>query len=314
MELMTHFTMESITFQLDALRLAGLCSCSPGDQVITDPQAWPEDTHCLTPDKPVLVMLHGWQDNAASFAPLFEPLADHFHLLAIDWPGHGLSQARPDGNFYHFVDYVDDLAQLLSLLPVSRVHLLGHSLGALVSTCYAAAFPERVASMILIEGLGPLSESPEHAATRLRDGILSRERYRKRASVRRGMTSFDQAVTLRCEVNALTPEQVIPLVERATYCQDSRWYWRHDPRLRCDSLYRMADGHSLAMRAAVSCPVLSIIGEQGYQSLQLTSEQQQQWQNLSQTRVSGGHHCHLESPRATVERIVSFASKFKTLV
>ena len=262
-----------------------------------------------------MVMLHGWQDNAASFTPLFAKLAEHYHVIAIDWPGHGLSVPRAADNFYHFIDYVDDLAQLVTLLGQPKVALVGHSMGALVAVCFAAAFSEQVASLNLIEGLAPLSEATLNTPDRLRQGIQSRQRYRARAQQREGrsMATFQQALELRCSVNDLQPEQIQPVVERAVYQRNGRWYWRHDNRLRCDSLYRMSPEHVQALIAAVSCPVLSIIGQTGYRGLKLEQPANQGWQQLKQIEVAGGHHCHLQSPERVTEEIVLFSSKFNAL-
>ena len=297
--------------------LAGLCSFTPPDFSAGTPVVLP-------PEKPLLVMLHGWQDNAASFTPLFPALTDHFSLLAVDWPGHGLSPHRAADNFYHFVDYVDDLAQLMTTLAnacvmPSRIMLVGHSLGALVATCYAAAFAERVDGLVLIEGLAPLSEPPMQAATRLRQGIESRQRYRARALQRasrppRSMASLEQALALRCQVNGLRAEQLRPIIERGVYEDRGRWHWRHDPRLRCDSLYRMGREHANALSRAVSAPILSIVGQQGYPQLKQDQIAQQDWPTLIQHEVAGGHHCHLEHPDAVTEQILSFSSKIHKLI
>ncbi|MGF1699061.1 alpha/beta hydrolase [Photobacterium makurazakiensis] len=304
--------MQRIQFHLPATKLEGLCSFEYPQQVVS--MAMP--LQAIPTDKPIMLLLHGWQDNAASFSPLFTSLAESYRLIALDWPGHGLSEARSNDNYYHFVDYADDLNQVVDLLSESPVFILGHSLGALVAVCYAAAFSEKVQGLILIEGLAPLSEGASLAPQRLRQGLLSRQRFRERETHRqkRSMASFEQALDLRCNINNLTSEQLYPLVQRATYQKDGRWYWRHDNRLRCDSLYRMAEDHALAMVASVACPVLSIIGRQGYRQLKLDPFEQVNWQNMIQHEVDGGHHCHLESPRAVIQQITLFSSQFNALV
>ena len=302
--------MFQIEFQLAEQPLAGLASF-PTEQPISDKS---QLSGVLAP-KPVMVMLHGWQDNAASFAPLFGPLAEHFHVIAIDWPGHGLSAPRAADNFYHFVDYVDDLAQLVELLDQPQVTLVGHSMGALVSVCYAAAFSDKVASLSLIEGLAPLSEETFNTPDRLRQGIQSRQRYRARAQQRqsRSMATFQQALDLRCSVNDVLPEHIQPVVERAVVQRDGRWYWRDDNRLRCDSLYRMSPEHVDALISALTCPVLSIIGQTGYRRLKLKQPEAQGWKQLKQVEVAGGHHCHLQCPERVAEEILLFSSKFNAL-
>ncbi|MGF1724140.1 alpha/beta hydrolase [Photobacterium nomapromontoriensis] len=300
--------MYEMEFQLASSRLASLCSflshqSSDGARV------------SVPSDKPVLLMLHGWQDNAASFTSLFDTLAIHYHVIAIDWPGHGLSAPRAADNYYHFVDYVDDLAQIIDFLALPQVSILGHSLGALVAVCYTAAFAERVQSLVLIEGLAPLAEPAANAPLRLRQGIIGRQRYRQHQYQRqtRSMASFRQALEIRCSVNGLSTAQLRPLVERGVYQQGERWYWRHDHRLRCESLYRMALEHSVAMRSAISCPVLSIVGRNGYPSLKLAPLERAQWQNIIQLEVDGGHHCHIDSPLVVAEQIMLFSSKIKIL-
>ena len=302
--------MFQIEFQLSEQRLSGLASF-PTEQTISDKGQLAD----ALSHKPVMVMLHGWQDNAASFTPLFGPLAQHFHIIAIDWPGHGLSAPRVAENFYHFVDYVDDLAQLVDLLEQPQVTLVGHSMGALISVCYAAAFSDKVVSLNLIEGLAPLSEETINTVERLRRGIQSRQRYRRRAHQRqsRSMATFQQALELRCSVNNVLPGQIQPLVERAVYQRDGRWYWRHDNRLRCDSLYRMSPEHAEAMVASVKCPVLSVIGQSGYRPLKLDQPESQGWRELTQVEVAGGHHCHLQNPERVAKEILLFSSKFNAL-
>jgi len=50
---------------------------------------------------PRLLALHGWLDNAASFDRLAPLLCEHFHIVALDLPGHGRSGHRPPGTWYH---------------------------------------------------------------------------------------------------------------------------------------------------------------------------------------------------------------------
>ncbi|MGR5061776.1 alpha/beta fold hydrolase [Photobacterium sp. DNB22_13_2] len=302
--------MYQIEFQLAEQRLSGLASFSAPLPIENKAQL-----SAVLTQKPVMVMLHGWQDNAASFAPLFGKLAEHFHIIAIDWPGHGLSAPRAADNFYHFYDYVDDLAQLVALIDQPQVVLVGHSMGALIAMSYAAAFADKIASLVLIEGLSPLSQAAENAPERLRQGIESRQRYRARAHQRqnRSMASFQQALDLRCAVNGLRPDQIKPVVERGVFQRDGRWYWRHDNRLRCESLYRMTPEQISALVASVKCPVLSLIGQTGYRQLKMTQSQAQEWQQLEQVEIAGGHHCHLDSPERVTDGILLFSSNFNAL-
>jgi pimeloyl-ACP methyl ester carboxylesterase len=256
-----------------------------------------------------LLFLHGWQDNCATFETtmnaLFE-LSDNHYCVSFDWAGHGLSTFRGANNFYHFVDYVDLLHQIIARLPSRKVVIIGHSLGALVASCYCAAFPDKVTALLMIEGLGPLSEPSTTASKRLRDGVLSRSRVRLKPS--RALKNREEALFLRSQVNHLPETLLQPIVDRGTYFDGETLRWSHDPKLKCDSLYRMSEAHALDIVSHIECPVLAILGEKGYSRLKSMQTRINHFKNISVETMPGGHHCHLENPKLTAMRIIEYAN------
>jgi pimeloyl-ACP methyl ester carboxylesterase len=102
---------------------------------------------------PVVVFVHGLgTDSLASFyLTLAAPLAAAgIDVIAYDLRAHGRSEAPPTG--YRMADFVADLVGLLDELGVTRpVHLVGNSFGGTIAFSVAAEFPERVASIVSIE-------------------------------------------------------------------------------------------------------------------------------------------------------------------
>ncbi|MEZ9762810.1 alpha/beta fold hydrolase [Vibrio splendidus] len=275
-----------------------------------------------------VVFIHGWLDNSASFTqvmPQIAKLSPDTHLVAIDLFGHGFSSHKP-GSYYPFHDYIDDLHQLVTKLSPNRLVVVGHSLGALIASCYSAAFPEKVSGLIQIEGHGPLSEAPHETVSRLRDGVLSRLRQRRKPS--RPLASLEDAIKLRAHANQIKAELIAPIVERgivelgtidqaafeeATVDQDAAelensWQWRCDPNLKCDSLYRMSQAHAEAIMAAIECPQLIVLGNDGFRHLQ-HNRYKSAHSSLNIETVPGGHHCHLESPELVSELILGVVNK-----
>ncbi|ENM5813212.1 alpha/beta hydrolase [Vibrio mimicus] len=254
-----------------------------------------------------VIFIHGWLDNAASFFSLMQALhhlCPGLHLCAIDLPGHGLSSHR--AGYYPFHDYIDDIDQLLLNLSPNKRLLVGHSLGALIASCYSAAFPEQVNGLVQIEGFGPLSEPATYSVTRLRQGVHSRHALRNTKP--RGYSSFEHALRHRALANQLPGELLRPLVERGTQMRDGQCFWRHDPKLKADSLYRMSPEQAAQIREQVCCPQQVILGTQGFASLQ----QRVQEENLAAIpihTVTGGHHCHLEQPQSVAELIFGLVNK-----
>lgn len=113
-----------------------------------------------------LVMLHGWMDVSASFQFVVDELAADTCVLAPDWRGFGLTE-RSGADCYWFPDYLGDLDALLAdISPSAPVHLVGHSMGGNVAMLYAGVRPERVASVVNLEGFGLKSAPPESAPAR----------------------------------------------------------------------------------------------------------------------------------------------------
>ncbi|MEX3932651.1 alpha/beta fold hydrolase [Paraburkholderia phymatum] len=125
------------------------------------------------PDAPMLFMLHGWMDVAASFQFVVDALAGDWQVIAPDARGFGLSDwpvAGKGGGHYWFQEYLADLDALLDhYAPTGEVNLVGHSMGANVVCLYAGVRPERVRRVVDLEGFGlapsKASQLPRRLAT-----------------------------------------------------------------------------------------------------------------------------------------------------
>ncbi len=94
-------------------------------------------------------------------------------MIALDLPGHGIPITCRPAPRYHYIDYVRTVLAAADALQLSRFNLLGHSLGAGIASLVAAAMPERIERLLLIEGLGPLGDDGSHTLQRFRDALAS---------------------------------------------------------------------------------------------------------------------------------------------
>lgn len=114
---------------------------------------------------PLLVLLHGWMDNSATWQFMIDQLQMDWNIVAPDWAGFGLSEKR---GHYAFTEYLADLEALLDhLSPDEPVRLIAHSMGANISSLYAGVRPERVQSFINLEGVGPFPNQLETLSARI---------------------------------------------------------------------------------------------------------------------------------------------------
>jgi pimeloyl-ACP methyl ester carboxylesterase len=256
---------------------------------------------------PVRVLaLHGWLDNAASFAPL-APFLPGIDLVAIDLPGHGGSAHRAPGHDYVFVDWIHDALDALDALGWERAVLLGHSMGGGIASLVAAAVPERVERLALIEALGPIGGRVEDAVPRLRQAVVARRVADAAArgggaKLARTMASREVAIDARLAASAMTREAAALIVERnlrEVAPADGRpggVAWRSDPRLKLPGHVRSDEATVQAWLGAIECPVLVLAADPAppYFSPSIRDARLHALRDGRCVEVRGGHHLHME--------------------
>lgn len=245
------------------------------------------------PAGPKLLCLHGWLDNAASFLPLAPHLA-MFDLVALDLPGHGGSAHRAPGHDYVFADWVHDVLDAADALGWERPHWLGHSMGGAIASVVAAAAPQRVDRLALVEALGPVAGDPAQAATRMRTAVATRRAQGTRPP--RVIADIDTAVAARLVASRMAPDAARLIVERNLRAVDGGFAWRSDPRLTLPGMMRMDEATVQALLRAIEAPVRLVAADPsppyfaaGVREARLAC--------LADVRVDvlpGGHHLHME--------------------
>ncbi len=278
---------ESIRLELDRITLTGL--------------AWGD-----ADAEPVLA-LHGWLDNAASFVPMANGLAD-YRLVALDLPGHGSSGHRPKGYHYHFIDYISDVVAAADELGFDRFRLLGHSLGGAIAICTAAIIAPRIKQLALIESMGPYAAEPHDAPARL---IKAHEQMA--ATVRRRLPVYkelDTIVRARIAANPLSQKAARLIVERSMRPVEGGWSWRSDTGLRVASPVYMTEAQVQAYLQALTMPTLLVRGtESGFIQRKFLVDRQRLIQQLKVVDLPGLHHLHMDTPQIVAESIRQFFSR-----
>jgi len=114
------------------------------------------------PAAPKRFLIHGWMDVGASFQFLVDAFAREAFVIAPDLRGFGRSEWQPQG--YWFADYIADLEALLdAFAPGEAVDLIGHSLGGNIVMQYAGIRPQRVRSVVSLDGFGIPKEAAHRA-------------------------------------------------------------------------------------------------------------------------------------------------------
>ena len=266
---------------------------------------------------PRLLALHGWLDNAASFVPL-APHLGGFDLVAPDLPGHGVSAHLPPSAEYTLVAAARAAFAVADALGWDRFALLGHSMGGATASLMAAAAPQRIERLQLIEALGGLSEVEERTASRLRDAFadqaaLSGKQLRVFGDIATAVRARMQANGLSEPVARLLVERGIAPVPAGHYADDAAggYIWRSDPRLTLATAVRMTEAQVRDVIASIQCPTRVIYVEPAFQyfSAELRNARIAVLRHGESAAVPGGHHLHMEDPDAVMAAIGDFLTR-----
>jgi pimeloyl-ACP methyl ester carboxylesterase len=278
-----------------------------------------------------ILCLHGWMDNAASFHILAPALVNKLpvstELVALDFPGHGLSSHKSsDGPptllaecAYYVAEAVEQLQWNHESTPFT---LIGHSMGAGVSSLYAAAFPEQVERLILLEGAGPLARNPRDVAKHVRAHVNRRQTANKAAKAPRIYPDLATAVETRCNSAKNFPgnQWLSTAAAREMVLRGSRpvesssggssgLQFRHDPRLQWPSLQYFSTEQTESLYQDIQCPTALVMAESGWPFDDIAMERLLSLlkPTICET-LPGSHHFHAdpETAESVTAKVLQF--------
>lgn len=211
------------------------------------------------------MLVHGFLDLAYGWHEVAERLAARAHVIAPDLRGHGDSDWIGAGGYYHFLDYVADLDEVIARLAGPRLVVVGHSMGGSVASYWTGTRPARAAALALLEGLGPPDQSDAELTGRTAQWIDAWRKARGRA---KPMSSVaDAAARLRKHDPLLGEALANKLAAAGTRTTDAGLVWKHDPLHLTMGPYPFRRDHAAQYWRRIACPVLIVDGAQTMMNL-----------------------------------------------
>jgi pimeloyl-ACP methyl ester carboxylesterase len=259
-----------------------------------------------------LVLVHGYMDAAGTWDRVAPALAaTGRRVVALDMRGFGDGARAPRGSYYHFADYVFDLADVIEALsPNEPVELVGHSMGGTVVTLLAGSYPERVARLANLEGLGPPDTPPEIGADRMRHWIDQVRRTRAREAEGRTPTFTREEALRRLAGNhpSVPPDVLAHRLKHLVRDEaDGKVSWLVDPLHRTTSPVPFFAGLWMAFAKKITCPVLFVHG--GPTGFHPPDEEERlaSFAKLSRAEIpDAGHMMHWTKPDEVARLLVEF--------
>ena len=216
--------------------------------------------------KPVMILVHGGLDHARSWDYVARALRRDFHVYALDLRGHGNSAWAP-GAIYSIAEHCLDLSALADIIDGFPVHIIGHSLGAIVTLLYAGIYPDRVRKIVAIEGVGlpparRLQETPP--GDRVRNWI-----EKIRGAEQRTPHSYPDLASAVARMKEANPFLSDEMAEHLTlhgtnWNADGSITWKFDNFARLPAPYGMSMDDAASVLSSIKCPVLLFWGRQSF--------------------------------------------------
>jgi pimeloyl-ACP methyl ester carboxylesterase len=263
------------------------------------------------PTAPPLLLIHGGRDHCRNWDWVARELRRDFHVIAPDLRGHGDSAFSPSGD-YSMNAFLYDIAQLIHQQALAPLRIVAHSMGGSIALRYAGVFPENVAKLVAIEGLGRSPRMEAERAARTPEQRLTRwiEAERDLAGrLPRRYPSIDEALArMQGENKHLTPAQARYLtIHGVSQNEDGTYSWKFDNYVRSEAPLDLptADLHHLWSR--ITCPTLLVYGKESWASNPLRDGRIAHFQNARvETFEGAGHWVHHDRLEAFVDMVRGF--------
>lgn len=107
-------------------------------------------------ENPLIIMLHGFPENAHTWEALIALLPSSLDIIAPDLPGYHLSNPLPNEKDYQVPSLVNRLATFVKNVRNGRkVILVGHDWGGAIAWPLAAFYPKLISKLIIVNAAHP---------------------------------------------------------------------------------------------------------------------------------------------------------------
>nr|CAD7586466.1 unnamed protein product [Timema genevievae] len=261
--------------------------------------------------KPILC-LHGWQDNAGTWDTLAPLLTPGISLLAVDFPGHGLSSPYPRGQPYHQIEYIAFVRRIVNHYKWDKVSLMGHSMGSIISFMYSCTFSDDVNNFIGIDAFKPYSIAPAKLLgtwSSTLDKTLDTMNWHSRNTP---TYSYKEMIDLWCKgtKNSVTRDSCEILLKRGAVSKlnDGRYSFTRDSLTK----HTLGTGwtHELHLEFAsnIKCNILIVRAKQGIMYEKI--EYEKQALDIIKNTAGKFEHCEVEANR--VQSVSLFLDNLNT--
>ena len=205
------------------------------------------------PEKPGIILLHGFAQTAHSWDFVGLSLCERYHLISLDQRGHGDTEWAKDAN-YSPDAYLKDLVAFTTSVGLDRPVIVGLSMGGRNALAYAAGHSELMRGLVIVDFAPEIQRA---GSNHIRKFIQDTDE----------LDSMDEFVRRVQAYNPRRSERQIrgSIVHNIKQLPSGKWTWKYDRVLRQTDRAPKRDPDEVermwAQVDAVQCPALVVRGE-----------------------------------------------------
>jgi pimeloyl-ACP methyl ester carboxylesterase len=237
-----------------------------------------------------VVFVHGFTLDTRMWDDQFEAFAERYQVMRYDVRGFGKSSI-PDGTSY---SRSDDMMAILSHLGISHAHVIGLSMGAMISLDFALEYPNAVDSLVLVDGPPSGWKMP----LAFRKLLNAPSETAKASGVEAALKVWMDSPLFKPAMS--NPEVAPKLAEIVP--QYSGWHWLNDNPVR------LAVPPAVERLDEVKAPTLIIMGEHDLTDFHMVAEtMRHEIPNARKSVMMGvGHMANMEDPERFNDLVLRF--------
>jgi len=247
---------------------------------------------------PVVLALHGFTGNVATWRGFAEAARGDFTVVAVDMLGHGASDAPDDPARYVMERCAEDLTSVLDHLGIQRAVWMGYSMGGRIALACATIAPQRCAALVLESASPGLADESERLQRMVNDEALARRILREGVQA---FVDYWESIPLFASQARLSPEARAALrAQRLT----------NNARGLANSLRGVGAGAQPPVHdrlPSLSAPTLCVVGAE---DAKFTAIAREMCRALPNGRLAvipeAGHAAHLEQPERFKRTVLRF--------
>ena len=254
--------------------------------------------------KPTVILLHGVPENLHAWYAVAPLLAEHYHVLALDWPGFGGSDPLPSADDNTSRRFADVIVEFMDSLRIEQASLLASDIALLPALFVGLRDPGRVDRLVVMDGI-PFPR-PQYASWELRS--FAKKGSLVRAALVRWFPRISAKIT---HIKGFYRGHSIPDEVRAEFLVDGRRKSTQDAFLSYFQNFHIEQAHFESRAHALVVPVLVVWGKYDrFISSELGSEIVHRLPDARLEIIDrSGHYVHMDKPVALTEVVTRFLAE-----